>query len=121
MPMCWDGHLGPGRSCVRPNRRRPLPMPLTASLAERLSRAGIRDVVTVEPVSGGLAALAGVALRKDAPPVFVKAFAEAPDGAGDAFVAEAEGLAALGEFGGLATPEVIVANQELLVLSLLQP
>jgi fructosamine-3-kinase len=95
----------------------------TAFLVERLSRAGIPDVVTVEPVSGGLAALAGIALREDAPSVFVKAFAEAPDGDsdGDAFVAEAEGLAALRELGGLATPEVIVANHELLVLSLLQP
>ena len=72
-------------------------------------------------MSGGLAALAGTALREDAPSVFVKAFAEAPDGAGDAFVAEAEGLTALRELGGLATPEVIVANQELLVLSLLEP
>jgi fructosamine-3-kinase len=96
-------------------------MPPTAFLTDRLSRAGIRDVVTVEPVSGGLAALAGIALRQDAPSVFVKAFAEAQDNDGDAFVAEAEGLAALRELGGLATPEVIVANQELLVLSLLQP
>jgi fructosamine-3-kinase len=98
-------------------------MPPTAVLAERLSRAGIRDVVTVEPVSGGLAALAGIARRENAPSVFVKAFAEAPDGDGDgdAFVAEAEGLAALRELGGLATPEVIVANRELLVLSLLEP
>jgi len=96
-------------------------MSSTAFLAERLSRAGIRDVVTVDPVSGGLAALAGIARREGAPPVFVKAFAEAPDGAGDAFVAEAEGLAALRELGGLATPEVIVANREVLVLSLVQP
>ncbi|MBO3744269.1 fructosamine kinase family protein [Actinoplanes flavus] len=88
-------------------------------LAERLSRAGIRDVVTVEPVSGGLAAVAGIALREDAPPVFVKAFADAPDG--DAFAAEAEGLTALRERGGVATPEVLLANEELLVLSLLQP
>ena len=93
----------------------------TAFLAERLSRAGIHDVVTVEPVSGGLAALAGIAVRADAPPVFVKAFARAPDSDGDAFAAEAEGLAALREIGGLTTPEVIVANHEVLVLSLLQP
>ncbi|WP_236049146.1 fructosamine kinase family protein [Paractinoplanes ovalisporus] len=134
-------------------------MAATAFLAERLSRAGIRDVVSVEQVSGGLAALAGIAHRRDALSVFVKAFAEAPDGdallaggafaassAGpgddvfvasgvpggdvfvasgvpgdDVFVAEAEGLAALRELGGLTTPDVIVANQELLVLSLLQP
>lgn len=96
-------------------------MSTTDFLAERLSRAGIRDVVTVEQVSGGLAALAGTARREHAPPVFVKAFAEAPDGGDDAFIAEAEGLAALREIGGMATPEVIVANHEVLVLSLLQP
>ncbi|GGN84247.1 fructosamine kinase [Actinoplanes lobatus] len=96
-------------------------IPSTAILAQRLSRAGIRDVVTVEPVSGGLAALAGIAVRDNAPSVFVKAFAEARDSDGDAFVAEAEGLAALRELGQLATPEVMLANPELLVLSLLQP
>ncbi|WP_194821502.1 fructosamine kinase family protein [Micromonospora sp. S-DT3-3-22] len=91
----------------------------TQLLTERLVRAGIGDVVAVEPVSGGLAALAGIAHRRDAPPVFVKTFAEAPDG--DAFGAEAEGLTALRELGGQATPDVIVANRELLVLSLLRP
>ncbi|GAA2899891.1 fructosamine kinase [Actinoplanes cyaneus] len=91
----------------------------TDLLAQRLSQAGIRDVVTVEPVSGGLAAIAGIAHRDNAPPVFVKAFAETP--AGDAFRAEAEGLTALRELGGQATPDVIVAGQDVLVLSLLQP
>ena len=88
-------------------------------LLECLHRAGIRDVVTVEPATGGLAALAGIATRRDAPSVFVKAFADAP--ADDVFVAEAEGLAALRELGGVATPEVILANRELLVLSVLRP
>lgn len=96
-------------------------MSSTALLTERLLRAGIRDVVAVEPVSGGLAALAGLAVRKDAPPVFVKTFDETPCGEGDAFVAEAEGLAALRDLGGMATPQVIVANHEVLVLSVLQP
>ncbi|XVV08735.1 fructosamine kinase family protein [Actinoplanes sp. CA-131856] len=91
----------------------------TALLTERLSRAGIRDVVTVEPVSGGLAALAGMASRDGAPPLFVKSFAEAPDG--DPFAAEAEGLTALRELGGQATPDVVVANHEVLVLSFLEP
>ncbi|MFF0176827.1 fructosamine kinase family protein [Micromonospora profundi] len=88
-------------------------------LLERLLRAGMRDVVAVEPVTGGLAALAGIATRRDAPPVFVKAFAEAP--ADDVFVAEAAGLAALRERGGVATPEVILADRDLLVLSVLRP
>ena len=84
-----------------------------------LQRAGIRDVVTVEPVTGGLAALAGIATRRNAPPVFVKAFADAPDD--DVFAAEADGLTALRELGGVATPEVIRAGRELLVLSVLRP
>ena len=79
----------------------------------------MRDVVTVEPATGGIAALAGTATRRDAPPVFVKAFADPP--ADDVFVAEAEGLAALRELGGVATPEVILANRDLLVLSVLRP
>lgn len=93
-------------------------------LGARLSRAGMNDVIAVEPVSGGLAAVAGIAHRKEAPSVFVKAFAPEPDGSAldvDAFEAEAEGLAALREVGGLATPEVILADRELLVLSLLRP
>lgn len=88
-------------------------------LLECLHRAGMRDVVTVEPAAGGLAALAGIATRRDAPPVFVKAFTDAP--AGDIFAAEAEGLAALRDLGGVATPEVILADRELLVLSVLRP
>ncbi|MGI5242079.1 fructosamine kinase family protein [Dactylosporangium sp. CA-139066] len=88
-------------------------------LLECLYRAGMDDVVTVEPATGGFAALAGIAVRRDAPPVFVKAFTEPP--ADDVFVAEAEGLAALRELGGMATPEVILANRELLVLQVLRP
>ncbi|WFF01208.1 fructosamine kinase family protein [Micromonospora sp. WMMD964] len=88
-------------------------------LLDRLGRAGISDVVTVEPATGGLAALAGIATRREAPSVFVKAFAEAPDD--DVFVAEAEGLAALRELGGVVTPEVVLVDRELLVLSVLRP
>ncbi|WP_234359338.1 fructosamine kinase family protein [Plantactinospora sp. BC1] len=91
----------------------------TTFLLERMHGAGMRDVVTVEPATGGVAALAGIATRRDAPPVFVKAFAEAP--ADDVFVTEAEGLAALRELGGVATPEVVLADRELLVLSVLRP
>jgi hypothetical protein len=66
-------------------------MPPTAFLAERLARAGIRDVVSVEPVSGGLAAVAGIAHREGAPPIFVKGFAEAPDDDGDALLRRRRG------------------------------
>jgi fructosamine-3-kinase len=90
-------------------------------LLDRLHRAGMRDIVAVEPVSGGLAALAGIATRPDAAPLFVKAFDDAldDDALDDVFVAEAEGLAALRE-GGMATPDVILADRELLVLSALR-
>jgi fructosamine-3-kinase len=88
-------------------------------LLECLLRAGMRDVVAVESVTGGLAASAGIATRRDAPPVFVKAFADPPGD--DVFLAEAEGLAALRELGGAATPQVMLANRELLVLSVLRP
>ncbi|GAA3221628.1 fructosamine kinase family protein [Dactylosporangium siamense] len=79
----------------------------------------MHDVVDVRPAAGGLAALAGIATRRDGPPVFVKAFDEPP--ADDVFAAEAEGLAALRELGGVATPEVILVDRELLVLPVLQP
>jgi fructosamine-3-kinase len=88
-----------------------------AFLRASLERSGIHDVVAVEPVTGGLAALAGIATRRDGPPVFVKAFDDVPDD--DVFPAEADGLAALRE-SGMATPDVILANRELLVLSVLQ-
>ncbi|MEV0570288.1 fructosamine kinase family protein [Dactylosporangium sp. NPDC050588] len=88
-------------------------------LLEGLHRAGLRDVDAVEPAGGGLAALAGIATRRDGPPVFVKAFADAPGD--DVFETEAEGLAALRELGGLATPDVVLAGRELLVLSVLAP
>jgi fructosamine-3-kinase len=92
-------------------------MQSAAFLLECLHRSGMRDVVEVKPVSGGLAALAGIATRQNAPPVFVKAFADSRD---DVFTAEAEGLSALRESGGMTTPDVILANQEMLVLSVLQ-
>jgi fructosamine-3-kinase len=87
-------------------------------LLERLLEAGMSDVVTVEPATGGVAALAGIATRRDAPSVFVKVFADTP--ADDVFATEAEGLAALRDLGGIATPEVILADRDLLVLSVLQ-
>ncbi|WP_026085490.1 fructosamine kinase family protein [Streptomyces viridosporus] len=88
-------------------------------LLERLHAAGLTDVVAAEPATGGLAATAGLARRGDGTPVFVKAFGEPPSD--DAFTAEAEGLTVLREAGGVATPEVILADRDLLVLSVLQP
>ncbi|HEX6684064.1 MAG TPA: fructosamine kinase family protein [Candidatus Limnocylindrales bacterium] len=54
--------------------------------------------------------------------MFVKALADTPaDDVFDVFTTEAEGLAALRDLGGMATPEVILADRELLVLSMLRP
>ncbi|GAA0476384.1 fructosamine kinase [Paractinoplanes deccanensis] len=83
-----------------------------------LDNFGIHDVVAVERVTGGLAALAGIATRRDAPPLFVKAFGDLPEDG--VFAAEAEGLAAL-RAGGMATPDVILAGREVLLLSVLEP
>ncbi|WP_129667345.1 fructosamine kinase family protein, partial [Phytoactinopolyspora endophytica] len=91
----------------------------TSFLLQRLHAVGLTDVVAVEPATGGLAATAGLARRRDGTSVFVKAFGEPPSD--DAFAVEAEGLTALREAGGVATPEVILADRDLLVLSALQP
>jgi hypothetical protein len=91
-------------------------MSVPSILLDRLHRAGLSDAVSVTPAEGGLAALAGIAKCHEGPPVFVKAFRETP--ADGLFVAEAEGLRALRELGG-ATPEVVCANRDVLVLSVL--
>ncbi|WP_407562278.1 fructosamine kinase family protein [Streptomyces sp. 184] len=88
-------------------------------LRRRLHAAGLTDIVAVEPVGGGLAATAGLARRGDGTSVFAKAFGEPPSD--DAFAAEAEGLTALREAGGIATPDIVLADRDLLVLSVLRP
>ena len=93
-------------------------MPTASLLLDRLHAAGLNDVTAVEPAGGGLAALAGVASRGSGPPLFVKSFAgEVADGL---FAAEAEGLDVLRERGGLATPQVMLATRDVLVLSVLR-
>lgn len=93
-------------------------MPIASLLLDRLHAAGLSDVAAVEPAEGGMAALAGVATRRGGPSLFVKSFADVP--ADDLFAAEAEGLDALRERGALATPQVVLATREVLVLSLLR-
>jgi fructosamine-3-kinase len=87
-------------------------------LLERLHAAGLSDVTAVEPVCGGMAALAGVASRRGGQSLFVKSFADMP--ADDLFAAEATGLEVLRSAGGLAAPEVVLATRDLLVLSMLR-
>lgn len=93
-------------------------MPIASLLLDRLHAAGLSDVAAVEPAEGGMAALAGVATRRGGPSLFVKSFVDVP--ADDLFAAEAEGLDALRERGALATPQVVLATREVLVLSLLR-
>lgn len=88
-------------------------------LRERLRAAGITDVVSIEPATGGLAATAGFVRREDNALVFVKAFAEPPSD--DAFAGEAAGLEALRALGGIVTPDVLFAGPDVLVLSVLRP
>lgn len=88
-------------------------------LRRRLHDAGIDDVISLEVAAEGMAAVAGLATRRSGARVFVKSFAQAPGD--DLFALEAEGLQALRELGGLATPEVLHVSREALILSELQP
>ncbi len=88
-------------------------------LLRRLRDAGIDDVVSVEVSAEGLAAVAGLAIRRSGARVFVKTFESPPDDT--LFTLEAEGLQALRELGGLATPDVVHVSADALVLSALQP
>jgi len=90
----------------------------TSVLLEHLHAAGMTDVVAVEPVAGGQAASAGVARRADGTSLFVKTFEHAPSA--DVFPMEAEGLGVL-RTHGVATPEVVLASPDLLVLEALAP
>lgn len=94
-------------------------MPAASLLLDRLHAAGLNDVTAVEPVEGGMAALAGVATRDGGSALFVKSFVDVP--ADDLFAAEAEGLDVLRDRGALATPHVVLATRDVLVLSVLRP
>src|SRR5215213_1221992 len=93
---------------------------LTASLLlQRLHAVGIDDVLQVDPLAEGMAAVAGLATRRSGTQVFVKTFASPP--ADDIFAQEAEGLQALRLLGGFVTPDIVHVARNVLVLSVLQP
>src|SRR5215213_1319892 len=93
---------------------------MTASLLlQRLQAVGIDDVLQVDSLAEGMAALAGLATRRSGTPVFVKTFAAPP--ADDLFAQEVEGLQALRQLGGLVTPDVVHVARNILVVSVLQP
>ena len=71
----------------------------------------------VRPTSQGFAAVSGFASLADGRSVFAKTFARSP-GAG-VFAAEGDGLDAL-RAAGLATPQIVYRDAELLVLTLLR-
>jgi fructosamine-3-kinase len=88
-------------------------------LLQRLKAVGVDDVLEVDPLAEGMAAVAGLATRRSGIQLFVKTFA-APV-ADDLFAQETEGLQALRQLGGLVTPDVVHVARDVLVLSVLQP
>ena len=92
---------------------------MVSLLLQRLNDVGIDDVVQVDPSAEGMAAVAGLATRRSGTQVFVKTFETPP--ADDLFAQEAEGLQALRQLGGLATPDIVHVARDVLVLSALQP
>jgi fructosamine-3-kinase len=86
-------------------------------LARRLAEAGFA-VTSFEPVKGGSACIARVAVLRDGGRVFAKTLAEAD---ADLFEAEAAGLSALSELGGARVPAVVHVSPRLLVLEALEP
>lgn len=94
----------------------PTPDPLDLLLA-RLRAAGL-DVADAVPATGGMATVAGLVTLADGAAVFAKTLPGTPvDGV---FAGEADGLRALAE-AGLATPDVVLADTDVLVLSRAQP
>jgi fructosamine-3-kinase len=86
-------------------------------LAERLRDAGFA-VASMTPASGGAVALAGLVTLEDGRTIFAKTLV----GSGsDVFTIEAEGLRALGELGGVPTPEILLSSPDLLVLEAMRP
>jgi fructosamine-3-kinase len=86
-------------------------------LAQRLEEAGFA-VASFEAVPAGSFCVAGVAALRDGGRVFAKTLAEAD---ADVFGAEAAGLSALGELGGVRVPAVVHVSPGLLVLEALRP
>jgi fructosamine-3-kinase len=82
-------------------------------LAQRLEAAGY-PVESMEPAAGGVIALAGLARLRDGTLVFAKTVDPV---AGDVFDVEASGLRSLRHLGRAATPDVLHAGPDLLVLA----
>ena len=81
-------------------------------LLERIREVGLA-VDTVDPVTGGVVALAGMAVLNDGSRVFAKTVKIADS---DIFEVEAEGLRSLRDQGGVNTPGVLHVTSQLLIL-----
>ena len=92
-------------------------MPGLELLVERVEEAGFA-VASVQPVAGASVGVAGTAELRDGRRVFAKALPEADK---DLFAAEADGLSALREFGGVRVPTVVHVSERLLILEALRP
>lgn len=91
-------------------------------LSQRLEAAGFA-VQSLSPASGGVIASGALARLRDGSQVFAKTI-EPGDGSsdlGDLFDIEASGLRSLRHLGRAATPDVLYAGPDLLVLSPLLP
>jgi fructosamine-3-kinase len=88
-------------------------------LLRRLHEAGLTDVSRVEELHGGVVHAAGLAHRASSPAVFAKTAPQRRQD--DMFDAEADGLRALRELGGIRTPDVHLVTKDLLVLEALAP
>ncbi|MEV4173938.1 fructosamine kinase family protein [Nonomuraea sp. NPDC049709] len=86
-------------------------------LLARVRAAGF-EAESVRVAPGGVVALAGLVTLRDGSEVFAKTLRTAGS---DLFEVEAEGLRALRELGGVATPEVLAVTPDLLVLEPLPP
>lgn len=86
-------------------------------LSARLAEAGFA-LARLEPAAGGCICVSGMAALRDGGQVFAKTLADADPGL---FDAEAAGLAALRELGGVRVPAVVHVSPRLLVLEALRP
>ena len=76
-----------------------------------------KNVRTLSPVSGGSIASSFRADLEGGDTLFVKTSPQHPD----MFIKEANGLRELHKANALRTPEVIMANEEILIMEFLQP
>jgi fructosamine-3-kinase len=93
------------------------PVKGTELLRSRLAAAGF-PARTITPADGGVIATAALVILDDGRQLFAKMLPAPIDGL---FEVEAAGLRELRELGGAATPDVVTASSDLLVLAAVRP